>query len=400
MSKTDTVSDVNVRLDPAHVARARVILGGVFLGAAALSAIGWLFWAQSFYVSYLIGFLFALSIALGALFWVLIHHLVDAAWSVVVRRPMEFLTASLPYVGIFFMPIVFGMGWIFPWAGAEVDVATHFVPEKRAFLNTPFFLLRAVFYFVVWAYLARRAIAPSWRQDESGDVGETLSLRRIAPVGLILLGVTSTFASIDWIMSLEPDWFSTIFGVYFWSGAIVASLSMITLMVLCLRQIPKYHAIVTEEHLHDLGKLLFGFVVFWAYIAFSQYFLIWYANIPEETVWYIRRTEGPWGLIAVAVGIGNFVVPFCLLLRRDAKRSVWILGFSAAWLLGFHWLDLYWQIEPVYRPEGPVFSLLDIVNVVLFLSAGAWMTLGVADGRSLVPKQDPRLQESLAFENV
>jgi hypothetical protein len=218
-------------------------------------------------------------------------------------------------------------------------------------------------------------------------------------VALLLFAFTVTFASFDWLMSLSPRWFSTIFGVYFFSGAVVAFFAAIILAAMVLQLLGRLKTTVTIEHYHDLGKLLFAFVVFWGYIAFSQYLLMWYANIPEETGWYLVRQSGPWRWVALALLFGNLLIPFCGLLSRHVKRWKWSLAFWAAWLLAMHWLDLYWIIMPNLSPSA---LPLGAIDACLFLGIGGVYLAGlihVAGQHPLLPIADPRLGESLAFEN-
>jgi hypothetical protein len=215
--------------------------------------------------------------------------------------------------------------------------------------------------------------------------------------GMLLLALTSTYAAFDWLMSLDYRWYSTMYGVYFWAGSIVASLAALTLTVVILHAAGWLRGAITEEHLHDLGKLLFAFVVFWAYIAFSQYLLIWYANISDETPWYIVRLQDNWRWVTIALMVGHFAVPFFVLLSRRSKRSWIVLGCVSGWILAFHYLDLYWLVMPACDPNNALPHWLDIVWLFAFLGV---VTLGVLFGMrtsALVPIRDPRLTESLHF---
>ncbi len=217
---------------------------------------------------------------------------------------------------------------------------------------------------------------------------------------MIVLALTTSLAAFDWLMSLDPHWSSTIFGVYFWAGALVSSLAALILTVLGLRGIGLLRETITTEHLHDLGKLLFGFVIFWAYIAFCQYFLIWYANIPEETRWYVTRRTGVWNTLSWSLLFGHFLVPFTLLLFRSVKRDPFWLGFVAMWILAFHYIDLYWLIMPASGIEGVRPSWLDVsLALMRRLSAGRSWQRACAT-RPLVPVGDAHLAESIAFRNT
>ena len=271
--------------------------------------------------------------------------------------------------------------------------------RKAVWLNPTFFDARAAICVVLWAAMAGLLARASTRQDRTADTTLIDRMRATSAWGLIVLGLTTSFASFDWLMSLDPHWTSTIFGVYFWAGSLVASLAALILLALGLRSFGALVDVVTVEHLHDLGKLLFGFVIFWAYIAFCQYFLIWYANFPEETHWYITRRTGSWNTLSWSLLFGHFLVPFILLIFRANKRDPFWLGFVAAWVLVFHYADLYWVVMPALRPQGVEPDWLDAALLLaLCLSCGAIVT-NACRARSLVPIGDPRLSESIAFQN-
>jgi hypothetical protein len=225
-------------------------------------------------------------------------------------------------------------------------------------------------------------------------------LRRLAGPALIVLSVTSTFASFDWIMSLTPHWYSTIFGVYFFAGSFVGFIALLSVVVVAMRGAGLLDTVISTEHLHDVGKLLFAFTAFWAYIGFSQFFLMWYANLPEETIWYKARMEGSWMQVSLFLMAGHFVAPFFYLMGRTVKRTGATLAAGGAWLLAMHFLDLHWQIMPTLHPEGLRPSVLDVAALMAvggcFVAAASWLMRRQA----LVPLRDPRLAESLAFENA
>ena len=271
--------------------------------------------------------------------------------------------------------MLFGLTDIFAWATDDADPV---IVAKQGYLNRPFFILRTAGYFSVWIGLALVFRRRSLGQD-SGAVGEGLgSLRQLSAPGMILLALTATFAAFDWIMSLDPHWYSNIYGVYFWAGSISSSLSVITLLALWARTRPGMERVITVEHLQDLGKLHLGFVCFWAYIAFSQYLLIWYANIPEETAWFVQRSRGGWGEVSIALACGHFLVPFLVLLPRRAKRSPLVLGCVSIWLFAFHALDLNWQILPTLGSKAYLIHWIDPFAWSLMVAVGLW---------TIVPRQ-------------
>ncbi len=350
--------------------------------------------------SWLVGSLFVLSVALGGLFFVLLQHATQAGWSVVVRRLAENAMATLPYLALLFAPLLLlGMGDLFHWSHADAVASDPLLAHKRAYLNVPFFVLRTLVYFAVWSGLAIRFGRLSRLQDSTGDHEITRRLRRASAPGLLLFALTVTFASFDWLMSLDPHWYSTIFGVYFFSGAMVAIFAFLALVTIAARRAGLLVEVISTEHLHDLGKLLFAFVAFWAYIGFSQFFLIWYSNLPEETVFFAVRLNGSWRAATLLLALGHFVVPFFFLLPRTIKRNTAALAAAAGWLLFMHLLDLHWLVMPNLHPEGMGLSLLDgttlIGSVGVFIAAFGWSLRRQA----LVPLGDPRLPESLLFEN-
>ena len=355
-----------------------------------------------FLVAYLVAFCFCLSVSLGALFFVVLQHLTHAGWSVTVRRLAEILAAALPLWAVLFAPILFlvltGNGSLYPWNDAAHVAHDPLLQAKQPYLNAPFFALRAVLYFAVWGWIARYYWRHSLAQDQTGDKSHTLAMQRRAGVAMLAFGVTVTFASFDWLMSLDPHWFSTLFGVYFFAGCAVSAFAALILIAVGLQKLGYLQDAISADHYHDLGKLLFGFTFFWGYIAFSQYMLIWYGDIPEETLWYLARQSHGWAAVSLVLLFGHFLLPFCGLMPRRAKRNKRVLAAWAAWLLVMHWLDLYWLAAP-QASRGPAFHLLDILCLVGLACLYAAILLRVAADRGLVPQRDPYLAEALAFRN-
>jgi hypothetical protein len=367
--------------------------------AAGASLAGGAFDPDRFAFSYLVAYTFATSIALGALFWVMAHHASSAVWSVVVRRLLENTARTLRWAVLSFAPIIFLIPRLYAWARPSATV-DRVLELKRGWLNTPRFLIAALVCLGSWAILAELLARLSVEQDRTKNPDLTRRMRAISPPGLVLLGITTTIAAFDWLMSLDYHWYSTIFGVYFWIQSILAALAALTLLILALQAAGYLRDSVTKEHLHDLGKLTFGFVIFWAYVAFSQYFLIWYANLPEETAWYLNRRVPGWNGWNYLLIFGHFVIPFFVLMPRTTKRSSATMAGVAAWLLAFHYLDLYWTVMPNLTPAAPVISWLDVSTAV---ALGAGLVALVCRGceRSpLTPQGDPALAESIAFKNT
>ena len=379
------------------------------------------FWMQSW--------LFVTTVSLGGLFFLIVHHISHAGWSVVVRRPAEAIASNLQWVWIGFLPFVFywwkgDLSVIFPWA--NLDALKHIsldeaelVGKKTAFLNDKFFMIRAAVYLVTWFVLSRFFVSNSVAQDSDGSMARTKKLEKWAGPAAILFGVTTSFAAFDWIMSLNPAWFSTMFGVYFFVGCCTGGFAFIGIVCLRLQALGYLKGIITTEHYQDIGKLLFAFgVVFWAYIAFSQYMLIWYANIPEETAWFLARQLGEWRVVSVVLLFGHFILPFLFLISRWTKRWRGTLLFACVWMLASQWFDLFYLIQPkIPHDIGAYTSYEQILahyanQSAHFLNPWNWIllvgfmlmlvgtTLSRLSSMGLLCMKDPRLAESLRFENM
>jgi len=355
---------------------------------------------KQFFFSYLVSFLFCLSLALGALFFVLIQYAAQGGWGIVLRRIGETTFVTLPVMAVLFVPVLLGMHYLYEWSHAGAAEQDALLRWKSPFLNVPFFLIRAAIYFGSWSLIAIVYYRGSRGQDETGDPAVSARLRRFAGPALIVLALTQTFAAIDWIMSLTPHWYSTMFGVYFFAGSFVGFIALLSVVAVAMRGAGLLDTVISPEHLHDVGKFLFAFTAFWAYISFSQFFLMWYANLPEETIWYRARLEGSWMQVSLVLLAGHFVAPFLYLMGRSVKRNGATLAVGGAWLLVMHFVDLYWQVMPTLHPEGFRPSLLDVAALMTvggcFVAAASWLMRRQA----LVPLRDPRLGESLTFENV
>lgn len=366
--------------------------------------------AFAFYGSYLVAFLFFLSIALGGFFFVLIHFSTRAGWSVAVRRLAEAAMGTLPIFLLLTIPLLLGghhngLHTLYHhWIDPKLAAADPILVKKMSYLNESFFLIRAAFYFGFWILVSQWYLRSSIKQDTVGGVEISKKLQFWGPLSIFFFAVSTTFAAFDWIMSIDPHWYSTIFGVYFFAGCVVAVHAALALLILLLNSQGYLKNVVTVEHRHDVGKMIFAFIVFWSYIAFSQFMLMWYGNIPEETKWYYYRMFGEWMPLTVALALGHFVIPFFFMMSRHIKRNPFTLALGAVWILVFHLLDLYWLIMPtLYHHAHNHFHTSDLLYLVLsFVGIGSLFLAGTAwwMGRStLVPKQDPRLSESLSFEN-
>ena len=362
---------------------------------------------NGFLHGYLLAFYYVLTIALGCLFFVAIQYLFRAGWSVTVRRLAEITAGTLPVLAVLALPIIvataMGNHTLYAWTNPEEVAHSELLTHKQGYLNVGFFLVRCVGYFGIWALLSWFFLSSSTKQDITGDAKITRRNEILSAPGILLFAITLTFASIDFIMSLAPTWFSTMIGVYFFAGAMTSSLSFLILFAMALQKSGRMTTVLTTEHYHDLGKLLFGFVFFWSYIAFSQFMLIWYANIPEETEFYLHRAHGVWLYHSWFLLIGHFALPFAGLLSRHVKRSRKALGFWAVWLLIMHYVDMAWYVLPqVNEHDVETFPLdlsavLSVVGMVgIFLATVGFL----GSRRSLVALKDPRVAEALSFENI
>jgi hypothetical protein len=352
-------------------------------------------WASWLLVSF-----YALTLALGGLCFVAIHYACGASWAVALRRIPEAMAGAVPVTAVAVAVVLIARPQLYPWTAGHFGVvlSESALAFKRAWLTWPFFLGRAVVFCVVWSVFAWAIRRHSRLQDAGGDVSHTFANRRLSIAFLVAFGVTFSLASFDWIMSLEPGWYSTIFSVYNFAGLFTAALSAVILVAIWLERAGPLAGVVNDNHFHDLGKLLFAFCTFWAYIWFSQYMLIWYANIPEETAYYIARTHGGWNVLFVANLVLNWAIPFVVLLSRDAKRSRTILGAVAATVLLARWLDLYLMIMPSIVGEHPTVGIWEIG-----LLAGGAGLFGLALARALreapiVAAGDPHLAASLQYQ--
>jgi hypothetical protein len=373
--------------------------GCALLGAIACAILGAAN-PKQFFFSWLVSFLFFLSLALGALFFVLFQYAAQGGWGIVLRRIGETTFAMLPVMAVLFLPLLFGLGDLYEWAAPGAAEHDALLDWKAPYLNVPFFLVRAALFFGLWSIIALLYYRGSRGQDATGDPAVSARLRRFAGPAIIVLALTQTFASIDWIMSLTPHWYSTMFGVYFFAGSFVGFIAFLSVVAVAMRGAGLLDTVISAEHLHDVGKFLFAFTAFWAYIGFSQFFLIWYANLPEETSWYKVRIEGSWLWVSLTLMAGHFGVPFFYLMGRDVKRRGSTLAIGGVWLLAMHFLDLYWQVMPTLHPDGLRPSVLDVAAFLAvggcFVAAASWLMRRQA----LVPLRDPRLDESLALENA
>jgi len=393
------------------VALAAILSFGGYLGGSP----------EHFLKSWLFAFLTILTICLGSLFFIMIQHATKAGWSASIRRMAEHVASNLQWIWVLFVPFFFLVllgdgGKVWHWMDpAHVD---PIIEGKSGFLNVPFWTVRAVIYFVVFFAASKFFVGNSVAQDDSGDPQLTLKMQKWVPGFIVLFALSLTFAAFDWAMSLEAHWFSTMFGVNLLAMSICGFFSLFCVMTFVVQRQGKMLNEVTQEHWQDMGKLLFGLgIVFHAYIGFSQYMLIWYANIPEETGWFLARQIGGWGTISLLLLFGHFVIPFVLIISKWVKRMRWALMLVAIWMLAFAWLDLFWLVMPVIPLDmmtaktymevveahaNDTTGITNPLNFTMLAGVGGiylWMTIRRFRGHRLLAIRDPRLHEGLAFEN-
>jgi hypothetical protein len=343
---------------------------------------------RQFFESYLIGWTFWTGIGIGSIALLMLQHMTGGGWGLVIRRVLEAATRTLPVMAILFVPIIAGSGYLYPWRNHE-ELAEHPVLQfKTPYLNLPFFTVRAAIYFGVWLGLAYLLNKWSLAQDRTADNRYTKNMRVLSGPGMVALIFTVTFASIDWYMSLEPEWFSTIYGFIYVAAWGLSALAFVIFVMARLSREEPMRRIVAPLHFHDLGKLLLALVMLWAYFAYSQYLIIWSGNLPEEITWYTVRTRGVWGAIIVTIGILHFAAPFLFLLSRELKRRPARLVIVAGLILVMRMVDLIWMLAPAFRDHRWIW--LDVIALIGF--GGLWLALFTwqLSKRPLIPINDPQ----------
>jgi hypothetical protein len=386
-----------------------LILGVIGLLAAAIGAVTNV---DQFFRSWLVGVLFMLNFALGSLGLLMVQHITGGQWGMVGRRIFEAATRTLPIVAVLFLPLLFGLPRIFEWARPEAVAADHVLQMKAPYLNKWFFIIRAIVYFAFWLSVVWTLNKWSAAQDRGEGITkiDSIRFRKVSAPGLLFLVITVTLASVDWVMSLEPEWFSTIFGLLTVVGY---GLTALAFTIIVLSMIDRDHSeegYLTSKHFHDLGKLMLAFVMLWAYLSFSQFLIIWSGNLPEEIPWYIERIHGSWGVVAMAIVIGHFALPFSLLLSADLKKRSAILARVAMFILVMRLIDLIWYVSPAFRhappadagaPQaGPLIPMHWMDIAIPIGLAGIWIFLFVRQLRKqpLLPVNDPYFKETFAHE--
>jgi len=375
----------------------RFVLGALVVGllGLVLSAIGLAVDARQAFFSWLMAWAFATSIALGALILVMTMNAANGEWFLLFRRLGEAVAGSLVPLAILFVPLLFGLGHLYPWAGPLPDEphARHAILHKRLYLNAPFFTVRYVIYFVL--FILGTWVLRSWsfRQDTDSSIELRTKQRMWSSALLPAIALAMTFGATDWLMSLSATWYSTVYGIYYWAGGFVAAIS---LLVIVARRVVVPG--IRPTHFYAMGRLMLAFIIFWTYIAYAQGFIIWIGNKPEEVTWYVTRTHGSWAPVAIFLFVAHFAIPFAILLTRMVKYRPRALAIMAGWIVFAHLVDIYWMVIPALHPEGFAPHWLDLAALlgVLGLCAawsGAWLR-----GHKLIPEAAPAMALGLAYD--
>jgi len=386
--------------DPAVAAEAAKRSRGAFLvGLVALAGVTAYGTAHpdQFFRSYLLAFVFWNGLAVGSLAVLMLQYLTGGAWGIAIRRELEAATRTLPLTAIAFLPIAFGMHRLYEWTHADVLAHDELLQKKAAYLNEPFFLFRAALAFAIWIGLAYTLDRWSREQDAAADHKKIdRKLQLLSGAGLVAFALTTTWTSVDWVMSLEPHWFSTMFGVIFMAGQGLGALSLATFTVVRLSRARPVSAFLGGRHMHDLGKMMFAFTMFWAYVTFSQYLIVWSGNLPEEITWYLARFRGGWGWVGLAVLLLQFVLPFLLLLSRRANRNPRTLSLAAALVVVMRFVDLSWLVLPAFSRGRFQIHPTDLTVPIALGAVWVGLYLRNLAARPLLPVHDPGFEEALA----
>ncbi|MBZ5542521.1 MAG: hypothetical protein LAO07_02430 [Acidobacteriia bacterium] len=385
MNGTDTLQSGVMRLE-----KRALILG---LAALVVCAAGGFDSPVQFFRSYLLGYIFWLGVALGCAAILMLHHLVGGGWGFPIRRMLESGTRTLLLMAAFTVPLLFGLRQLYVWANPANAPAEMAITGKALYLNIPFFIVRTVIYFAAWILVTHFLNKWSLEQDRTANPDLTHRLQSLSGPGLLIYGLTATFASIDWVMSLEPSWTSTIYGMIFMVTQALSAMSLVIVVMLLLSKTKPLSDLISPLALNDLGNLLLTFTMLWAYLSFSQFLIIWSGNLPEEITWYAARATGGWAWVAVLLIVFHFAVPFLLLLSRFVKRRIRLLAAVATGLILMSLIDLFWLMAPAYDRAGPQFHWMDWMAVIGIGGVWFWRFASQLKRNPLVPLHDPRLPQ-------
>ncbi|MGH7818259.1 MAG: hypothetical protein ACREQ9_00650 [Candidatus Binatia bacterium] len=379
--------------DLASIRNRSLMIGVVLLGLCGLGALAG---PDQFFRSYLLGWVFWGGLAIGCMPLIMLHHLTGGAWGLVIRRVLEAGVGTLPLVAVLFVPVIVGLGRIYVWARPEVVAADPLLQHKAAYLNAPFFVGRTVLYFAIWIAMAQLLIRWSSEQDRTGDVALARRMQLFSGPGIGVVGLTGTFAAVDWVMSLDPHWFSTIFGMLFLAGQNLSAFALSILLLFGLSDRKPLAGVVQPSIYQDLGKLLLAFVMLWAYLSFSQFLIIYSGNLVEEIPYFLERGRGGWQWVGGALIVLHFAVPFVLLLSRDLKRNGAVLAGVAGFVLLMRFVDTMWMIMPSLSASYFVVHWMDLAAPLGIGGVWLWMLLGRLEARPLLPVHDPYAEETFA----
>jgi len=363
--------------------------GAVLLALGLIAAIGDF---NVFYRAYLIAYLFWVGVTLGCLALLMLQHLTGGSWSLVLRRILEAGTRTLPLMAVAALPILAGMKSLYIWARPDQTDPT--IIAKHAYLNAPFFVVRMVFYFACWFALAHFLNKWSREEDRGVNLPQWIRMEALSGGGLVLFGFTMNFAAVDWVMSLEPRWYSTIYGLLLMTGMTLTAMALVLIVLIWLSERDPLSKVVTPAYFRDLGSILLMFVMLWAYLEFSQYLIIWGENLSEEIPWYLRRLQGGWGVVGLALVLLNFALPFSLLLFRHIKRRMHSLMIVATLVLVMRLVDFCWMVLPAFSDSQPVWRLVALVVLLPLGIGGLWFGYfgWQLQQMPLLPANDPRME--------
>ncbi len=371
----------------------KVGLGLGIIGLIGL-AVGYLSDPAQFFRSYLLAYIFVLGVPIGSLTLLMVHHLSGGRWSLVLRRTFEAASRTIPLMAVLFIPIVLGIHHIYEWSHADVVASDAIVRHKVAYLNTTGFTLRAIGYFVVWSVMA--LLLTRWSVQQDTEPFPLDRFNTISGPGVLIMGLTVTFASVDWVMSLDPHWFSTIFGLWFLMGMALTALAFSIVVAALLHNNTHMARALSADRFHDYGTLMYAFIMLWAYLSYSQFLIVWSANLPEEIPYYLRRFGNGWQGVSLVIVAGHFVLPWLLLLFRSVKRIRKRLVAIAAFMLVMRFLDVFWLIAPWVKQGALGVHWMDIAAVVGMFGLWTGAFCYLLKGRALLPVGDPYLPEALA----
>ena len=353
--------------------------------------------------AYLVAYVAVLAVVLGVLAMIMIARLTAATWFVALRRQAEQVAATLPALAVMFVPVLVAARWLYPWASrAEEPSLRAAIEAKSAYLNLPFFIIRAIVYWAIWLGVGEALRRASLAQDHGDSPRVAHRLRIVSALGIVAFALSITFAAFDWMMSLAPMWYSTVYGVNYFAGAMVGGVALLAVLAERGRRTGELPKAVGADHMHALAKLLLTFVLFWAYIGFSQFIVIWSAEIPVETTWYVVRTRGGWSTLGIVILAGHFVMPLLALLLLAVKRRPALIAALGAWLLAMHYLDCYWNVMPDAAARAPsgVLGLLWDAGALLLVCGLVTLTWSVRRaGEPAIPQGDPNLVPSLEYSS-